>query len=223
MDWPAWSADLPAADAIWRRDGGDVVTDHRSSWVRLVATPRGFCFVKTYEYESWISRLRDFGRRTAPWATPRAAREFDALVWLRAHDFAAPAPLATLVWRRCGFVARATLVTTAFPGTAADAMLPTLPTPERMVAARAIGAFVHRLHRLGFRDRNLDLRNLLLAATDGGYRVAKIDSGRFRLVRAGAAHDALAREDWRRLAPQLEALGMAQAAQDGARDAATPG
>jgi hypothetical protein len=219
VDWPAWSSSLPEPDVLWRRSCGDVVTDHRSSWVRRLAVPSGSCFVKTYEYQSWASRLRDCGKRTAPWAAPRAVREFDALAWLRQHDFAAPEPLAALVWRRFGFVARATLVTAAFAGTAADALLPALPTAERIEAARAIGAFVQRLHRLGFRDRNLDLRNLLLAPATGGFRVAKIDSGRFRVVHPGAANDRLARDDWLRLAPQLRALGIEDAARDGARDA----
>jgi hypothetical protein len=219
VQWATWSRALPPAAAIWHRDTGEIVTDHRSSWTRRVATPMGTCFVKTYEYPSWASRLRDFGNRTAPWATPRAVREFAALTWLRDHDFAAPEPLAALVWRRLGFVARATLVTAAFPGVAAEALLPTLATAERIDAARGICAFVQRLHRSGFRDRNLDLRNLLLERTADGWRVAKIDSGRFRVVAAGAANDRLARADWLRLAPQLAALGLEDAAREGARSA----
>jgi hypothetical protein len=145
-------------------------------------------------------------------------REFDALAWLRQHDFAAPEPLAALVWRRFGFVARATLVTAAFAGTAADALLPALPTAERIEAARAIGAFVQRLHRLGFRDRNLDLRNLLGQRMSGGWSIAKLDSPRHVLRAPGNELDALARADWARLLPQLERFGLGEIA----RAATTP-
>lgn len=215
--WPQRGQSLPSADSLWQRATGEAVTEHRSSWVRRVPDPSGDVFVKTYEYVSWASRLRDFGKRTGPWGTPRVVREFDALVWLRQHGFDAPTPLAALVWRRWGFVRRATLVTEAFPGTAAAQLLPTLPTAERIEAARAIGTTVGRLHRLGWRDRNLDLRNLLLAAGHDGWRVAKIDSPRFVLVRPGRDDDRLACADWLRLAPQLAALGLAEAARGAAR------
>lgn len=204
---------------IASRQLGRSVADHRSSWVREVQCERGSAFLKTYEYASWADRCRDFGKRTAPWGRPRAVAEFDALTWLRSHGLPAPAPLAVWVWRRWGLLARATLVTTAFPGAPADRLLPQLGPGERRDLARAIGRLVGRLHSLGFRDRNLDLRNLLVARDRGEFVVAKIDSPRFRVRAAGRTDDALARADWARLLPQLAPWGV-----DGdARAAATAG
>ena len=191
------------------RDQGLPVTDHRTSWVRRLAAPRGTVFVKVYEYSSWASRLRNLARRTGPWARSRAAAEFDALIWLRAHGLPAPAPLWVGEQRACGFLRRAVLVTAAFDGEPCDALLPTLAPPDRSALARAIGTLVARLHTLGFRDRNLDLRNLLARRTDDGvWQVAKIDSPRHRLRRAGSTDDPAARADWARLLPQLARFGV---------------
>jgi hypothetical protein len=212
-EWPAVAAQLPVPDALWQRATGVPVTDHRTSWVRRVTAADGAAvFVKTYDYPDWRSRLRGLGKRTAPWASPRPHREFDALQWLRAKGLLAPRPLAVLVARTAGFVRRATLVTAAFPGRPASELLPELPAAERIALATAIVALVQRLHELGFRDRNLDLRNLLAAPGDGGWTVAKIDSPRHRIVAPGAAADRLTRADWRRLSPQLDAFGVGGAA-----------
>ena len=185
------------------------MTDHRSSWVREVSCDRGLVFVKTYDYPSWADRVRDFGKRTAPWARPRPVREFDALAWLRSSGLHAPEPLAACTWRRLGFVARTALVTAAFDGVPADRVLPALGGSERRELARAIGRLVGRLHELGFRDRNLDLRNLLVRRDGAAFVVAKIDSPRYCLRRAGPAVDRLARADWDRLLPQLAPFGVA--------------
>lgn len=88
-----------------------------------------------------------------------------------------------------------------------------------MAVAAAIGELVGRLHHLGFRDRNLDLRNLLVQRTAEGWQIAKIDSPRWRLVRPGARIDAATRADWLRLGPQLAAFGVLEAAR-AAADAA---
>jgi hypothetical protein len=205
--WPTWVPHLPPIATLPSRELGERVTDHRSSWVRRLSTPLGDIFLKTYEYKSWASRFRDFGKRTGPWAEPRTGREFDALQWLWQHGLPAPTPLAALVWRRLGFVWRTTLITTAFPGQPASECLPALGAAERIGIGRAIGTLVGRLHALGFRDRNLDLRNLLVARDAQGWHVAKIDSPRYRLVAPGNRDDHLARADWRRLEPQLQALG----------------
>lgn len=219
VSWPERAAALPGEDQLWSRGVGEVVTDHRTSWVRRVPTPAGPLFVKTYEYATWRSRLRDFGKRTGPFGAPRTVREFDALTWLRAQGFAAPTALAALVWRRWGFVVRTTLVTEAFPGTAASELLPTLSAVERIEVAGALARFVQQLHARGFRDRNLDLRNLLVRRADDGWLVAKIDSPRFVVRRPGAATDAMARADWRRLLPQLAAFGLDAIASEAAREA----
>lgn len=177
--------------------------------MRRLATSAGTVYVKTYEYLTWSSRLRGLWRWTSPWAAPRAVREFDALEWLRTRVQAGPRPLAALVERRLGFVCRATLLTTAHGDGSAASLLPQLAPAERQQAGLAIVAFVRRMHELGFRDRNLDLRNLLLARTGDGWQVAKIDSPRHVLRRPGPPDDALARADWARLLPQLRALGLA--------------
>jgi len=207
-DWATWRADLPELVDLAGRELGVVVTDHRSSWVRRLPSPRGDLFVKTYDYPTWVDRLRDFGRRTGPWATPRAVREFDAIDWLGQRGFPGPRPLAAAVWRRCGFVARACLVTSSFGEGTAEALLPNLVAEDRRGLAAAIVTFVRNVHALGFRDRNLDLRNLLVARSAAGWSIAKIDSPRHVLRPPGKADDALARADWARLLPQLRELGI---------------
>lgn len=206
-DWPVRAADLPSLDDLLRRDLGQAAADNRSSFVRRHPSPRGDVYVKVYQYNTWRERLRGAARRTAPWATPRPVREFDALAWLRQHGFDAPTPLFAAASRTFGFVAQAILVTAAWPGQRADTVLPTLGAAERNALAHAIRRLVRELHALGFRDRNFDLRNVLVQRTDGGWRIAKIDSPRHQLVRAGTAGDRLATADWRRLEPQLAACG----------------
>lgn len=189
-----------------------MVTDHRTSWVRKLGAGTGTVFVKVYEYASWIRTLRTLGRRTAPWQASRPAREFDALTWLRQHDVPAAEPLAVFEWRCFGFLRTALLITRAYPGEPADLVLRTLDAGERRAAAAAIARFVVQLHVLGFRDGNLDLRNLLLRRTDATWTATKIDSPRHRIVRPGQTTDRAARADWLRLLPQLESLQVADAA-----------
>lgn len=203
--WSDWAAALPPLATLASRRTGVVVTDHRTSFVRTHDSARGTVYAKTYEYQTWGSRLRDFGRRTGPCATPRAVREFAALRWLRAQGFDAPTPLLAAVSRSAGFVTRALLVTAAWLGEPAAALLPTLDAPDRRSLREAIEALLHALHAQGFRDGNFDLRNLLAARTASGWRIAKIDSPRFRLVKPGPPRDALAAADWRRVTPQLDA------------------
>jgi hypothetical protein len=200
---PARRAELPPLDELACRDRGAAVVDGRTSFVRRHATTSGDIYVKVYEYNTWGSRLRGFARRTAPWATPRPVREFDALQWLHQHGFHAPTPLLAAARRCLGFVAQAVLVTAAWPGQPASEVLPTLPAVERNALADAIRQLLRELHALGFRDRNFDLRNLLVQRTPTGWNIAKIDSPRHRFVRPGTTGDRLAAADWRRLEPQL--------------------
>jgi hypothetical protein len=187
---------------------GTAVRSARTSWVRLITLGEQQYYCKTYVYPTLAWQLRSLAR-TAPWQSSRAAMEAAALVWLQHHGFPGPRVAGLVEWRRFGLLARALLVTQAWPGVALDTLLPTLPPDSRQQVARALGRFVAALHRLGFRDRNLDLRNLLAAATpDGGFAIAKIDSGRHRLVRPGPPRDRLARTDWARLLPQLRPFGL---------------
>jgi len=203
--WPAWASHLPEEGSLGLRNHGDAVADHRSSWVRRFETAIGGAYVKTYRYDSWVQHLRNLGKRTAPWSEGRATREFDALCWLRDHGFAAPEPLVVLEQRHLGFLRQATLVTVADPGIDAAALFPTLDHTVLQVAVAAIEQFVHGLHAAGFRDGNLDLRNLLLRRTQQGFDVAKIDSPRYRVRPPGRREDRWVRADWRRLQPQLAA------------------
>lgn len=109
-------------------------------------------------------------------------------------------------------MARATLVTASFGGGAADQTLAEAPEAERRQLAEAIGAFVTRLHRSGFRDRNLDLRNLLIRRDGDQLTIAKIDSPRHRIVAGNHTGDRLAEADWQRLLPQLAEYGVADVA-----------
>jgi len=197
-----------------------MVTDHRSSFVRRVATPRGDVFAKTYIYATWGERLRCAWRWTGPFRRSRASREFDALHWMHQHGLPAPEPIAVLESRRMGFLGTATLVTARFDGEPTCTLFPALsPTDQHRLAA-AIGRLVARLHDLGFRDGNLDLRNLLARRTGDDFVVAKIDSPRHRLVPPGRRADRYTAADWRRLAPQLDAFGVGNSARVAAQTAA---
>ncbi len=205
------------------RSRGTVVTDHRSSWVRRYECNVNAFFVKTYDYPSAWDRWRGVLRNTGPWTASRAVREYTALMWMVAHELPCPAPIGVVETRHLGFLRRTILITAAFPGESVETLLPSLSATDRTALGLAIGALVGTLHRLGFRDRNLDTRNLLAHRTDptdrsdAGWCVAKIDSPRFRLRQAGSVDDALTRADWRRLLPQLVPHGLAEAAREGAR------
>ncbi len=202
--------DLPAADEWLGRATGAIATNHRSSWVRLHHTATGGVYRKVYCYVTWRERLANLGRHTAPWAASRARREFDALRWLAAAGLPAAEPLAVFEARRFGFLTAAVLWTRAWPGTSLDRLLPTLAPGDRERLATALGTFVATLHDRGFRDRNLDLRNLLARPHGDGWELTKIDSPRCRIVRPGPADDALRAADWRRLLPQLASFGLAE-------------
>ncbi len=217
--WPTLASDLPALAQFGRRALGTEIADHRTSWVRRLATDRGVFYIKCYEFAGCVQKLAQLWRRPAALLRPRVRREFDALEWLRAHDFAAPEPVLALEWRRFGWLQLSALVTKEVPGQRADTLLPSLPPDARRDLARALGAFVDRLHAAGFRDRNLDLRNLIVATgADGSWRIAKLDSPRFRLRSPGDREDALARGDWQRLLPQLRAFDLEGAAREGAQE-----
>lgn len=204
------------------RELGSPVKHSRSSWVRRCETPRGDYYVKTYEYQTWVDRLRGALRCTGPLVPSRARREAAALTWLRSHGFAAPRPVGVLEQRHLGFVRRALLVTEAWPGQPLDRLLPALLRADQERLATDLGTLVGRLHRAGFRSRNLDLRNVLATDTDGRFELALLDAPRFRLRRPGAGEDSLARADWRRLLPQLAALQLEHCALAGRAAATAP-
>ena len=221
-EWNGIAASLPSPGELSDPGAGDPVVTHRTSWVRRLAIAGGLIYVKTYDYPTWGARLGNWAKHTAPWRRSRPSHEVRALVWLAANGFHTPRPLAVLEWRTAGFLRRATLATTACAGEPADRLLAIAPAAERPAIATAIGGFVAALHRCGFRDRNLDLRNLIVHRNGPSFVVAKIDSPRFRLVRPGDRDDRLRRADWQRLLPQLATFGVADAAVAAARAVVHP-
>lgn len=201
-------AGLDSLERLSSRSLGTPVADHRTSWVRRLDLAPYTVYIKTYDY-GYRGGLRRGLLRTTFLVPGRAAREWDALKWLQDNGFGGPAPLAALADRRFGCLRRSVLITEADPGLPADRLLPTLPAAERDALLAAIERFVLRLHATGFRDRNLDLRNLLAERrADDDWRVAKIDSPRHRLLSAGPADDRLARADWDRLAASIARLHL---------------
>ena len=212
-----------AGSELGERTFGTPIVDHRSSWVRCVHILATRFFIKTYDYATAADRWRGWLRNTGPLSHSRAAREFDAMTWLRGHQVPTAEPIAVLETRRFGLLRRAILVTAACPGIAADVLLPTLAPAGQAALARAIGRLVGTLHRLGFRDGNLDLRNLLAHHHANDWCVAKIDSPRFRRCRPGPAEDRWTRRDWARLSPQLQQYGLAAEARAAASTATSAG
>jgi hypothetical protein len=201
-------AGLSTLEALSARDLGEPVVDHRTSWVRQADLGSYRFFIKTYDYPTLADRLRG-AFRTTMFRPSRAAREWDALCWLRSRGLPAPQPLYLLERWHLWQLHRAVLVTEAYPGTRLDRLLPALPPAERGQLLLTLERCVEAMHRAGFRDRNLDLRNLLarrLAPDE--WEVAKIDSPRHRIVAPGPACDRDARADWDRLARSLAELQL---------------
>lgn len=195
-------------DDFSKRSLGKLVRDARSSWVRTILIGSNTYYVKTYDYPDLRARCRGWFRNTA-FAESRPEREWRALQWLRGKGFPSPIPCAVFIGRLATGIRRATLVTEAWPGVSLDLLLPELCEADRTSLITATHDQIIRMHTLGFRDRNLDLRNLLAArGAAGAWIIAKIDSPRFRLVDPGGKQDRLAREDWQRLGSSLARLGM---------------
>ncbi len=198
-------AALDSLEELSSRDLGVVITDHRSSWVRSTTVGTRNVYIKTYDYPTPADRYRGIGRTTFA-APSRAAREWAALAWFDAMGFVAPQPLLLGEARRFGFLRRAVLITEAW-GTSAQEILPDLTGTEAAELAEAIRRAVRAWHAAGLRDGNLDLRNVLVRRDEGAspprWDVAKIDSPKWRHVRAGREDDARAHADWQRLEAEL--------------------
>ena len=198
---------LDSMDSISARNLGAAITDHRSSWVRQVPIGSHQYFIKTYEYSSWGDRWRGLGRTTLL-ATSRVHRERRALDWLSKHGFAGPRARAVFERRSLGWLTRAVLVTDLWPGENMATLLPQLTDSDQLDLTIELRRFVERLHKAGFRDRNLDLRNLLARRDDDGWSLAKIDSPRHKITRGDHTDDALAHADWARLRGSLREFDL---------------
>jgi hypothetical protein len=124
---------------------GAPVRAARTSWVRIVSLDSKQYYCKTYVYPTLAWQLRSLAR-TAPWQSSRAVREAEALAWMQAQGFPGPRVAGLVEWRRFGLLARALLVTEAWPGVALDLLLPSLSPDSRQLVARALGRFVAALH-----------------------------------------------------------------------------
>jgi hypothetical protein len=207
------SAGYTSMDELAMRTTGHPITDARTSFVRRLRCAGFDVHVKVYEYTSWKDRVRGIGRTTL-FARSRASREAAAYEWLAARGFAAAQVRLVHERRSLGVLCRAVLVTDTLPGDSLATMLPRLDATSRRRCIEALVQFVSALHAAGFRDRNLDLRNLVASTPSaagpgvfGGFRLWKIDSPRFRIRRPGLACDSLARRDWQRLARSLAEVG----------------
>lgn len=189
------------------RDLGRPVKAGRSSWVRCLDIGSKTYYVKTYDYPTLRAQARGWLRNTA-FAETRPEREYRALRWLASRGFSVPDPAAVWIERRGWGVGRACLVTSAWPGDRVDHLLSGMSEAESHELLLALRTQVEAMHSLGYRDRNLDLRNILARREESGaWLLAKIDSPRFRIVAAGKPTDRLAREDWSRLRSSLARFG----------------
>lgn len=208
-------SDLQLAAQLARRvPEGPVAGPHaglvkasRSSWVhRLDAGPDTYYF-KTYAYRTPVDRMLAMPR-TLRSSVARAVREYEACVWLRQNGFEAPRPVAAGERRALLLIRRGALITEAWNGDRLSELLPALDHADRDALATALIALVRAWHRLGYRDRNLDVRNLLARRRGTDWLIAKLDSPRWCLVPTCAVNDRLATADWSRLLPQLRAAGV---------------
>jgi hypothetical protein len=181
---------------------GEVVTDHRSSWVRRHQIADLDLFAKTYDYPGLGDRLRGI-LRTTVLAPGRARREAAALDWLAREGFPAPSVLGIAEVRRHGWLRRSVLFLSAWPGQRIDQLVVGLGKARRDRLIAATWRFVDELHAAGFVDGNLDPRNLLARAVGDDFEVTKIDSPRHRLFGRERAPARAIAADRARLASQF--------------------
>lgn len=214
--WRIWIASGDAASlvgdaspralaAFAQGNEGERVVGSRSSWVVRMRLGAMDCHVKTYVYPRLRDRVRGWFRNTLL-APSRAEREATAAQWLLAHGFAAARPLLLAEQRGLSGLRVAVLATETVVGERLDHWLPTLDGARQRDVLRALARWLDELHGAGYRDGNLDLRNLLLLAGDPP-RFAKVDSPRF-VVTGSKGPDALSRADVTRLTASLAAMGF---------------
>lgn len=191
---------------------GEHVASHATSWVRRWEDGPTAYYIKTYDYPTCTARFRGLGRNTFL-AQSRPYREQKALRWLADHGFPVPQVRAVIESRFLralagGFLLRGVLVTEAWQGEPLPVVLSSLSPEQCTEVLKPLHEFVTRLHTAGFRDRNMNLRNILARKNGSGWQFVKIDSPRFRLVTPGPAKDVWTQEDWQRLNQDLASMGL---------------
>ena len=181
--------------------GGEAVAKSRTtSTVRAQGEGLGAFYLKRYRFPTLADRVRGLFRGTL-FGRCKAEREYENLLRLTGNGLAAPEPIA---WgaRRAGLLlGEAFLAASAIPDAErADAFLartPPLPRRERTTAIRAAAAGIAALHKAGYTDGSMALRNLLVARDGTGFKVFKVDcaKGRWRIPPGFPVVEDLARLD----------------------------
>jgi tRNA A-37 threonylcarbamoyl transferase component Bud32 len=194
-------AGLATAAAFLGFAGGETVAGSRTtSTVRGHAGGLGPFYLKRYRFPGLGDLLRGMFRGTLL-GRCRADREYENLSRLFSLGLPVPEPLAWGARRGPLFRREAFLATRALEGAErADAFLArlhTLPRREQSAALRAAGETVAALHKAGYSDGTMALRNLLVRRDGGAYKVFKVDcaKGRFRIPPGVPVAEDLARLD----------------------------
>jgi hypothetical protein len=141
------------------------------------------------------SRLRHAARRWLLARPPPREAECQNLAWLARRHFRVPEPRAAVSFWRGGLPHYQALWLERLPPGAEplSARLPALAPPERDELLLELAREVARMHALGFAHRDLYLRNVLVAAGEGGgpRRLVFLDawSGGPGRARRGEARD----------------------------------
>jgi tRNA A-37 threonylcarbamoyl transferase component Bud32 len=150
-EWPRWFG--PEGEALPRAP--------EKPWLARVETPLGPVVAKRELSRTWKRSLAALGARR-----PRAERAFRLAGELRARGFATPEPLAVL-----GLPGESVLVTRLVAGAGAWELA--REAHERLLACLADG--IARLHRAGFRHRDLKASNLLFTGAGSALELVWTD------------------------------------------------
>ena len=131
-------------------------------------------------------------------APTRAPRELDVSLKLAAAGVATPAVVAIIRYPAGGPLERSDVATAEIPDAADLAAVLAGDASLHDAAAQATGALLASLARAGAHHGDLNIKNVLLQATDGGFRAFVLDVDRvtFRSRKPGTV---MAR-NWRRFA-----------------------
>jgi len=159
---------LDSVAAIYELDEGRGFTKTRTTEVRRVQLGDRAVFIKKY----WVtkpSQIVSAATRGAVFGKSKVRREYENLVWLRAHGLDAPAPVAYGEERRARCLVRSCLLSEAVEGKAFN------PQHDDWLL---LADYIRRLHAQHFFHCDLFWRNILVAgnsfylidAHKGGYR-----------------------------------------------------